>query len=517
MKEECFRKLLEKHVETYLNNIAVELESSHDQWFENFGFPIFGETSKEYHEQVYFQSYLESYTRKMINGILQEVCYEDAADKISWPELEFFGVYNGYTNIESEQEFGFEFINHGQKIGYRYTKIEPDKIDQLLERGSVNSIVLVIWQNEDDPACFCYADDRVRVILLWELFQELFCEDEEEEIRTMYDLFTDYISKAVEQANSMISLTTLPGFTSSYLYKTREKTVGFLKNEVMALSSFNVKNQNYRETELNSKQLIENYHLPQYFLKMQMEQAFVGLSTFAKSYLTSEYLYQYFKGNSLFDFTPIVSGYIKSIEQLLHVLCSRYRNSQHEYINMGSYTLGDYIEYLKTHTGIFRNELLPAKDIVINCLDSYRIESRNHLFHKDYLNTWERVEQIRKNTVFLYVALLGSADTTLITDNNAIMGSLNIEYDRMFHILDSQDEDRFLVVLNGKEYSGMEKETRHHGLRFNKNGLIANTIKMCKYVYDHYECIEISRTNMPSQIWIMDSHSNKKDLIWPIS
>src|SRR5690606_5199181 len=105
--------------------------------------------------------------------------------------------------------------------------------------------------------------------------------------------------------------------------------------------------------------------LPQYFLTMRMEQAFVGFTDFARSYLTSEYLYRYFEGNSLFDYTPIVSGYIKSIEQLLHVICTRYRNSQHENLNMGSYTLGQYMDYMKNHDGIYRDELRPAKDIII--------------------------------------------------------------------------------------------------------------------------------------------------------
>ena len=97
------------------------------------------------------------------------------------------------------------------------------------------------------------------------------------------------------------------------------------------------------------------------------------------------------------------------------------------------------------------------------------------------------------------------------------MGCLNIEYDRLFHILDCQEERRFLVVLNGIEYSDMEKETRYQGLKFDGNGLIMNTIKMRKFDYDHYEIIEISRSNMPSQIWTTDNHNNKKGQIWPVS
>lgn len=64
MKQKQLIEILDDNINNYINNIAYELEQSHDYWFEDFGFPIFGETSKEYHEQVYFESYFESYTRK---------------------------------------------------------------------------------------------------------------------------------------------------------------------------------------------------------------------------------------------------------------------------------------------------------------------------------------------------------------------------------------------------------------------------------------------------------------------
>lgn len=517
MKESHLRQLLKEQTDIFINNIAVELEEPHDRWFDNFGFPILGQISKEYHEQVYFQSYLESYTRKMINSILREICYEDAFDHIAWPELDYPGIYNGYTNAECEGKFGFEFINCDQKIGYRYTFIKPDEIDHLLNSGNVETAVLVIWQDEDNPAGFHYKDARIRVVLLWDLFQELFCELDEDEVRMMYDLFADYVSKAVAQANSMISLVTLPGFTPSYLYKTREKVIDELINEINSLSAFFVNNQNYKYVEQNSKQLITNYKLPVYFLGMQMEHAFVGFSDFAKSYLTSEYLFHYFKDNSLFDYTPIVSGYIKSIEQLLHIICVRYRNSQHVYINMGSYTLGQYIDYLRKNAGIFRNTILPAKDIIINCLDSYRAESRNHLFHKDYLNSWGRVEQIRTNTIFLYMALMGAVNDTLIIENDTLLGSLNVEYDRLFQILDAQAEQNYTFILNGTEYLEMAKQPRYKGLIFDRNGLITNSIHFKKFNYDHYEEVEISRKNMPSEIWIAGPFRKKGEKIWPIT
>ena len=71
MKESTLQEVLERNQKIFINNIARELENSHDKYFDGFGFPIFGVTSKDYHEQVYFQSYLESYTGKMTNDILK--------------------------------------------------------------------------------------------------------------------------------------------------------------------------------------------------------------------------------------------------------------------------------------------------------------------------------------------------------------------------------------------------------------------------------------------------------------
>ena len=90
--------MINKCIDDYINNIAFELEQSHDRLFDSFGFPMFGETSYNYHEQVYYDSYLEYYTRLMINKILQKMADEDVEEEIEWPELELYDIYKGYTN-----------------------------------------------------------------------------------------------------------------------------------------------------------------------------------------------------------------------------------------------------------------------------------------------------------------------------------------------------------------------------------------------------------------------------------
>lgn len=55
----------------------------------------------------------------------------------------------------------------------------------------------------------------------------------------------------------------------------------------------------------------------------------------------------------------------------------------------------------------------------------------------------------------------------------------------------------------------------YEGLRFNENGLIMNKITFKKFDYDHYETVEISRTNMPSAIWETDLFGNKSYILGP--
>ena len=309
----------------------------------------------------------------------------------------------------------------------------------------------------------------------------------------------------------MISLSTLPGFSPSFLHKFRQEVIQELKYEVDKLSFFYVKNKQYKTTEEKSKLLIDQYKLGRTFLKKEFYKAFVGTSQYAKSFLTSEYLHKYFSNNPLFDYTPIVSGYIKSVEQLLHVICKSYLHAHKVnnslYKTIANYTLSDYMTFLDEKDVLFIDSMKPNKKIIIDCLNSYRAESRNRIFHKDYFNTWERVEQIRANTIFIYVVLLSAINPIYITPY--LLGIIDDKYDTLFYTLETQSNLRYSVLLEGKEYNGMTIKPRNEGIMFNNNGQIRNTIIFTKYEYDHYEEIEISNGKLPTSIWVINTYGEK--------
>ena len=517
MKESRLIEILDGRIQEFHSNIDRELEDAHHRLFDDFGFPIFAETSKDFHEQVYFQSYLEHYTRALINGTLKDLIEATLPDAIyRWPEMEFNGWYIGFTNAECEQKFSFEFFNEDEGIGYLYRIIPQEEVNRLFETTTADYIRVVTWEQGDEPCGIGYVDERIDVINVEGLFHEVFSSLLPDEVNTMYARFLEKISEAVRIAADKISLVTLPGFTPIYRNKTRDRTLSEFKEEVRSLECLHVKSDQYKYKEENSKQLIQIYNLPSYFLSKGYVKAFVGTSDYAKSFLTSEYLFHFFERNPLFDYTPIVSGYIKSVEQLLHKTCFIYRNANNIRVSFKSYTLADYIAFLSRNPGIIRPEVRAALDIIIDCLDSYRIESRNHLFHKDYLSSWEDVTAIRSNTIFIYTVLLGSVDTVLIEKNPNLLCLLRDRYEKLFRILDGTGDCRtFTIAFEGREYSNMQKKIRLEGIVYDNYGLISNPVTFSGYSYgeDIKETVVISKDNMPKAIWIEEMFGEKKK-IW---
>ena len=280
-----------------------------------------------------------------------------------------------------------------------------------------------------------------------------------------------------------------------------------------SVSSFKISDEKYKKTECDSEKLITDYKLPSIFLDRKMENAFVGVSRFAKCFLTSEYLFKHFKNNTIFDYTPIVSGYLKSIEQILQVICENYRNTQGIQLDMSRYTIGDYISFIQKNDLVFQQEIRPAKQIIIDCLRGCA-SSRNELFHRHYCDTWDKVETIRSNTYFLYAVLMGSVELSILERDPRRLGIVNDDYNKLFRILDSQNSNYYTLVVDGKEYKGMQKEPRREGLTFNGKGIILNRMNFKRLDCDHWIEINIACYRIPTDVWVTDSFGGKIKKIW---
>jgi len=197
---------------------------------------------------------------------------------------------------------------------------------------------------------------------------------------------------------------------------------------VDVLCNFNYKNELIK-TNIQIDTLSFNIMKNQFVNNMGYKVLFEK-NDFSQSLLTSEWLYNNNPINDILDNTYIITGYIKSVEQLLCWIISGFSSEYSISINTKNgikvvsvdsddffkATLGNMLFFLKDfeNRGIY---LKGIKNYSINGL--YRIinswvqNERNGYFHKDNLSNIQELAKIRNRTFLVYFLLLGSIDMSI--------------------------------------------------------------------------------------------------------
>lgn len=203
-------------------------------------------------------------------------------------------------------------------------------------------------------------------------------------------------------------------------------------------------------------------HIQTNYIKNGVYKALLGCSEFAESFVTSEWLYHSLEGTNHFDYTSIVSGYLKSVEQLLLQLVlinignnckitlksnkrSEAKNAgvrrytlpntgrfrlieidkifDREYIDLTTANLeymdsdlGTFEHFLRNNPHIFHLQFQQVSSIsnktycaiISDIVSCFRAECRNGYFHTHNLHDWATVKKIRDNAYMIYALLLGS-------------------------------------------------------------------------------------------------------------
>ena len=231
----------------------------------------------------------------------------------------------------------------------------------------------------------------------------------------------------------------------------------YLNYRYQIINASDKKVQNY--LYLTQKDIIfenlDDMHKSYIFDKLY--ETMVSSNEYATSFITSEWLYDSFKGKKNFDYTSVVSGYLKSIEQLLYKIVmlnidndykiamkrdmlkkafrqnipvfelidnkfnkvprnkqgNNYRFTNYPYIEFTEHqkefmdsSIGTFEYFLRCNKHIFSNP--DNAKTVTDMISCFRIECRNGFFHTHNLNDWDLVEKIRRNAIYLYFVLLGS-------------------------------------------------------------------------------------------------------------
>lgn len=529
------------------------------------GFPSLEITSKEYELQKYFEVRLEHYLRTVINDVIGLIL-EDRGVGIYKSEIpEQYQHSNAfYTNFEYEELAGYEFAADypDTTIVYRYTDIsDAEAEERLTDFGE--QLVIINWKHlakvEVEKNRVLPSGKKIRYCCLWDLFQERIGEEE-------YQDFYIFLTGLVFGFQEFIGVRTVPDLSplslgkfrfeveesiQTFIQKIRDLMIADQKIIDMGLSDIkpidygyividDENRERYGTAAESSRQLLRESNILKDFESKRMYRYLIGGADFAKSLITSEYLYKHHDCNDCFDYTAIVSGYLKSVEQLLyHIVCfskgkgywiknnGKKKHGKHpkskrvgqvfkialEADNDGYFdtTIGSLIHFL----GDYKDDLILTenyKDTIIDCLNCYRIECRNDSFHLDNNYQWSRVEYIRWNTFLIYILLLNCCklgDTESDTQKEfQIIEDDRLE--RLYNIISSGKKGKFEFIRVDDEFQEHQDILKH--IAEESSYPSYDSIGRIKTVFLTFESLTnkrreiVMRRNVPEEMYFIDEN-----------
>ena len=472
-------------------------------------FEILKPANDEFYEYAYFERTLEWYIRDiLINPSIASL-------------LNLFGIEcllrdeklkTCFTNEAIENIYPFEFIvlKNDKKIGYRYTTLAENEIDNLLSAYQLDEIVMIDWSTKEH----CYQENDSRFIRM--SFKD-FCEGYFRDLDT--NLLINKFKKAIKEANDDIGFDTIPKLSIRNLSNFKESFDLILKK------------QNYREMRfltLPNHKNKEDYSCITFddgdykicddsFLGEKLYKDLLGKEDFAKCFVTAEYLYNTLGQGNNFDYTSVVCGYLKAIEQLIYKLVKinlNYPSQDVLWIKAAGYPKNkenvrknpngkgnNQVLFDKKNERYFNIELGSliyfiydnkngwrlsnnGREIVFKFLRSFLQDCRNDHFHKDNINDFETVKIIRNNTIFLMYLLIGGYKLSGDADNDRkLLGIKDDTFDRLYKNVQNLPRGirDFVLSFDGKNEIKAFRCFNQEETKYDENGSVdASRLKFVK-------------------------------------
>jgi len=400
--EYTFKQLL-KHVKDSRDSMC----KSYNQFKESI-MPVVNLGDEDYE---LYQNIVESNAFAVKSAIVQIIkhlmeCFaeEDEAFSIKYAARQFY----------IHQTYDMMLLKEKKKIAYYF------KLGQFLEkevtdfegRGFDELVIVHMRHYDSNSYKVCIADTNslnreagksMKHITLQEFFCEIFGPEE-------YDCFVEYVNRFNETAQLIIGFNTVLAPTEDNIEKFRELTIKEIHD---------FKYEEYVQTGIDPKQIgkIRGNYIGRGLYKIML-----GESTFAISFLSSEWSYKIYKATDNLEQTGIIAGYLKSIEQLVFELAKLRAGERNITINKKgwseskyftkkvseniNFSLGELEYFLVDNVNLFGVED-DVRDYIVATIKDWRENQRNGYFHKHNLKKVNRVDEIRKKAIFLYFLLLG--------------------------------------------------------------------------------------------------------------
>lgn len=392
----------------------------------------------------------------------QEKAAKKLLTNILWRVLKEYNIPVEYSH---DAPFIFIIKENHERIGYRLADfLEDEDINSILKSNHVDKAIifrtskgkqtnkLIELENQQ------YKDTNVniRALSIHEFYLKQFGE---EEYKAFIDSIDNYlnVTKEITGYKSVKFLSKMNLASIKIFEQKKLRDWDYLNYRYQIINASDKKVQNY--LYLTQKDIIfenlDDMHKSYIFDKLY--ETMVSSNEYAASFITSEWLYDSFKGKKNFDYTSVVSGYLKSIEQLLYKIVmlnidndckiamkrdmlkkafrqnipvfemidnkfnkvpgnkqgNNYRFTNYPYIEFTEHqkefmdsSIGTFEYFLRCNKHIFFNP--DNAKTVTDMISCFRIECRNGFFHTHNLNDWDLVETIRRNAIYLYFVLLGS-------------------------------------------------------------------------------------------------------------
>ncbi len=453
-------------------------------------FSIFNITTEEYFEQTGFLDILQKELRiNLINKLIEDLC---KIKKIDFTYITLKNNRDKIRDVENENDFQYLLKIEDSAIGIKYDDefiISEDQvsIDELLNKWNLDKIFIISFNKNNflvSGLKNVAGTYRNIYLYIFEDFIDTFF------VKGLYSEIDKHVNKTLSNINDKAGFKTIRSFNYSNMAQVRLQILKEVKTNQELFVYHSIKNES-----MNDCIPFDNHDKQKIICRLQERvKLIIGKDDFAKSFVSSEYLFKSIKNNIAFDYTSITVSYLKSVEQLLYKILlgeiSDLNNQTESWIKMGRKTIfwngkkyepfdedvrknpdnkhsavkqvkvnKRNIRYFDTSLGaliwyFYDHESLidlsqSSKDKIKNVLIDYKDTIRNGYLHKDNMYDYNKAIIVRKNTIVVLLLILCSLkDIDLIE-----YGYTDESYNRLFELVspylpDSPFHSYFKITLD---------------------------------------------------------------------
>lgn len=515
-------------------------------------FSIFSPLNADYSELKFFEGKLAEYIRDyLVLTIFDGLFYLHNIN------VSFFNsgkICVGESHRQHEQRIPYEFLinDNGVRTGFRFDH-EIDKtwkIKPFIKLHLINQIEILVFDNNvqienRNESVSKHRKQYEKYISLESFFNKYFSKEE-------YDLYLTLVREAVQKANEEIGLHTIHTMSGRNLSNFKLSLLPQFASMPYQSMSYIFSDKHIKPKKVIGK---EDYDiLNKKFVTEKMYKAFLGNEDFAKCFITSEYLYYALGENELFDYTSVVCGYTKSVEQLIFKLLQINLETREptdvlwikakipfKYKNLVLPTRPNpktnitQIQFSSTYQKFFDTSLSPmiwflydnangwnvskdeARNYIKRCLDDYAKSCRNDHFHKDNIYDYTTVKRIRNNTILIFYYLLGGYKLTNDEEKNrSLLGIESDSFDRLYKRMKKipSSVKCFILQFGFREIKAIRLYNQPSSIYDDNGSLKPSDIYFCQVKSFNDNSFEVAYSRPDSENMIKVNNNNLPEKVW---